>query len=244
MDYRDSDLGVDPKDKAWAQHWFDTHLPDVSRETWGQLEAYVTLLLAAAQSQNLIAASTMANIWSRHIVDSLQLLLHVPAAYRDLPWLDVGTGAGLPAIPIALCRTGPMHMIESRALRCCFLRDAVADLGISDRAFVHEMPISRCNLPPVGIISARAFAPLPKLVALTHRFSHAGTVWVLPKGKNAATEVTMMPKSLQTMFHVKPSITDAAAYILVAKGQLGTAKLTKSNARPQRFRKARQGSAS
>ncbi len=237
------DIIVNAEDKAWARHWFDTHLPDVPRETWGQLEVYVDMLLVAAQSQNLIAASTMATIWSRHIIDSLQLLLHVPGDSGDQVWLDLGTGAGLPAIPIALCRPGPMHMVESRALRCGFLRDVVAELGLGHRAFVHEMPLARCNLDPVGIISARAFAPLPKLLAMTHRFSHAGTFWVLPKGKNAATEVSMMPNDQQSMFHVKPSMTDAAAHIIVAKGRLGAPAAAKSRGKQQKFSKMRKGAA-
>ena len=213
------DMLPDPDDKACAKAWFDANFPDVPREIWSRMEHYVDMLLAEAQHQNLIAASTIGNVWTRHIVDSLQLLLLVPASYASQPWLDVGSGAGLPAIPVALCRSGAVHCIESRALRCAFLRQTADMLGLSPQMSVHEMPAAQCNLAPISIISARAFAPLPKLLAQINRFSNAQTIWVLPKGKNAATEVSMLSQNQQQMFHVKPSVTDAAAQILVAKGR-------------------------
>jgi 16S rRNA (guanine527-N7)-methyltransferase len=212
------------RDKAWAADWFARNLPDVPRETWGQLETYVALLLEAAKAQNLIAASTLDIVWSRHIIDSLQLLRHVPTGKSDDIWLDLGSGAGLPGIPIATCFPGHVHLVESRALRCAFLQLVVKQLGLSDRVTIHEMPLARCALGPVSVISARAFAPLPKLLAAAERFSNGKTHWVLPKGQNAAKEVEILPPVWQKMFHVKPSMTDADAAILYAQGMFTSPK--------------------
>jgi 16S rRNA (guanine527-N7)-methyltransferase len=221
-------MTVDPADKAAAKAWFDAHICDVPREaplssdrTWGLLEAYVELLLAEAQQQNLIAASTIPTLWTRHIVDSLQLLLHQPVGLlltAEEIWLDLGSGAGLPAIPVALCMAAQVHMIESRSLRTEFLADVVEKLGLSGRMTIHAMPVERAQIGPVAVISARAFAPLPKLIGLANRFSGADTIWMLPKGRNAVNEVAALPKAWQDMFHVEQSCTDHDAAILVGKG--------------------------
>jgi 16S rRNA (guanine527-N7)-methyltransferase len=83
--------------KVWLQTQFN-----VSRETMARLEGYVTLLLDEGERQNLIADSTRKHVWARHIVDSAQLLLHAPPVHADAQWIDLGSGAGLPGMIIAI----------------------------------------------------------------------------------------------------------------------------------------------
>ena len=89
-----------------ARAWLDAHF-DVPRETWDRLERYVSLLLSAMDEQNLIAESTRPHVWARHIVDSAQLLLHAKDAGEG-PWMDLGSGAGLPGIVVAYVLSIPL----------------------------------------------------------------------------------------------------------------------------------------
>ncbi len=104
---------------------------DVSRETFARIEAYVDLLRAEATRQNLIAPSTIEAVWDRHILDSAQLVRFEPR--RGASWADIGSGAGLPGLIVALLTDGPITLIEPRRLRAEFLRTAVQQLGLSER---------------------------------------------------------------------------------------------------------------
>lgn len=196
--------------RAWLQAQFD-----VSRETWDQLERYVAILLSAMDEQNLIAESTRPHIWARHIVDSAQLLTH--AGNDDgRDWIDLGSGAGLPGIVIACLVDRPLMMVESRRKRIDFLNDVIADLGLPNaRVFGGRVE----TVPPTkaAIISARAYAPLPKLLDSALHLSDKKTVWVLPKGRNAQNELEAVRPTWQGVFHVEPSVTDADSAIIVAR---------------------------
>lgn len=196
--------------RAWLQAQFD-----VSRETWDQLERYVAILLAAMDEQNLIAESTRPHIWARHIVDSAQLLTHAPNDDgRD--WIDLGSGAGLPGIVIACLVDRPVMMVESRRKRIDFLNGVIADLNLGHaRVFggrVESVPATKA-----AIISARAYAPLPKLIESALHLSDKKTVWLLPKGRNAQNELEAARPTWQGVFHVEPSVTDADSAIIVAR---------------------------
>jgi 16S rRNA (guanine527-N7)-methyltransferase len=116
--------------EAEAQDWLREHL-HVSRETIDRLESFVGFLKRESVSQNLIAASTLDTIWSRHIVDSAQLLTHLPNDQYSGPkpsggaWLDLGSGAGFPGIVAALLTDIPVTLVESRAKRIEYLERAV-----------------------------------------------------------------------------------------------------------------------
>lgn len=194
-----------------AQRWLKDSL-NVSRETWERLEAFVEFLKVEATQQNLISAATLQAIWTRHIVDSAQLLGHVPEAQR---WLDLGTGAGFPGLIVALLSDHDVTLVESRAKRIEYLRRAVDLLGLESRTRIAHMPVERLETATYDIISARAFAPLPRLLDLAARFSTAKTLWLLPKGRNAVKELHEAHGRWQLDFAVKPSITDDQAGILV-----------------------------
>ena len=183
----------------------------VSRET--QLAAFVELLREEAGKQNLIAPSTLDQVWARHIVDSAQLLALAP---DDGAWLDIGSGAGLPGLVVALLRDAPVELVEPRKLRTDFLSRATVELGLHV-VTVHTDKIERTK-GPVAVISARAVAPLIDLFRIArHRSTHS-TVWVLPKGRNAQSEVEDARRKWHGSFHVEPSITAPDSLIVVAKG--------------------------
>jgi len=199
-----------------AKDWLVDHC-HVSRETMEKLDAFVGAVIAENVQQNLISVATIPHIWSRHIVDSAQLLKLYPEPHSALPWLDLGTGAGFPGMVIAILANFPVILVESRRKRFEFLvRQAVA-LGL-DNVTVHGGRLESLTTRQVGVISARAFAPLPKLLGLAHRFSTEKTCWLLPKGRSAREELESVRSSWQGAFHVEPSLTDAEAAIIVATG--------------------------
>jgi 16S rRNA (guanine527-N7)-methyltransferase len=180
-----------------------------------RLETLTAMLAIENTRQNLVAAASLASVWQRHIADSAQLLDYVP--HGTVCWLDLGSGAGFPGLVIAVLRPDfNVHLVESRRRRVEWLAKAVAALGLPQCEVIGRK-IEDAPRLEVGIISARAFAPLPKLIKLARRFSTSDTVWLLPKGRSAAQEVAELPISLKTGFHVEQSATDADSGIIVGR---------------------------
>lgn len=200
-----------------AQDWLRDNF-DVPRETWEQLEGFLALLAEEMPLQNLISKSSADHVWDRHVVDSAQLLLHAPKGGSGKTWMDLGTGAGFPGIIVAILSDYTVQMVESRGRRIAFLETVVKKLGLTEKALVFGKRLENVDSHPVDVISARAFAPLPKLLSLSHRFSTEKTVWLLPKGKNAVRELKGLSPKRQKMFHVEHSLTDPEAGILVGLG--------------------------
>lgn len=200
-----------------AQAWLDSHF-DVSRETREKLDAFIAYLLREATNQNLISASTLDQIWSRHIADSAQLLKLLPSPIKQGEWLDLGSGAGFPGIVIALLSNYNVTLVESRTKRIDYLKRAVQLLDLESRVTVAGMQVERVKTAPYSVISARAFAPLSRLFELAARFSTDKTLWLLPKGRNAAKEWQEVQSDWAGDFRIEPSVTDVDAGILV--GQL------------------------
>ncbi|MFM6852544.1 MAG: 16S rRNA (guanine(527)-N(7))-methyltransferase RsmG [Sphingopyxis sp.] len=191
-----------------------------------RLDAFVALLRAEAGRQNLVSASTLGEgLWVRHIADSAQLLPLVHDGAADDAtlaaggnWADLGSGPGLPGLVIALLAPQwTVHLVESRKLRCTFLRDAISALAIPN-AVVHEKRVEAlATAVPFDVISARAFAPLEKLLSISSHLASESTIWLLPKGQNAVNELSTLPAAWQSLFHVEPSRTDGDARILICQ---------------------------
>lgn len=192
---------------------------DVSRETEERLEAFVAYLLAESDHQNLISASTRDHVWARHIVDSAQLLCHLKApCAAGSTWLDLGSGAGFPGLVAAILAPNTQFiLVESRRKRIEFLKSAAEILGISDQVIVEGRRLETLQSFPADYISARAFAPLDRLLDLAARFSTSKTIWLLPKGRNARNELEAVSNAWQGAFHVEQSLTDADSSIIVAQ---------------------------
>ena len=187
----------------------------VSRETLALLERYADLLSAENQKQNLISRATIDDLWDRHIVDSVQLVRFEP--HSGASWVDIGSGAGLPGMVVACLVEGLVTLVEPRRLRADFLTRTVEALGFGERVVVVQ-----ANVEKVGgkfdVITARAVAPLNRLLAMTHHLSHLKTVWALPKGRSAKSELAEAQRAWQGVFHVEQSVTDADSDILVLTG--------------------------
>lgn len=187
---------------------------DVSRETSDRLERFAELLIAENQVQNLISKSTEADLWNRHFADAAQLIALAP---EGASWIDIGSGAGLPGLVIAILTGAPVTLVEPRRLRADFLSRAVTEMDLTNVTVVHAkgeaVPRAR-----YGVITARAVASVDRLFAMTAHLSHGGTMWVLPKGRSAQSELDEARKSWQGMFRLEPSRTDPDARILIASG--------------------------
>jgi len=184
-----------------------------------RLERLVALLREENTSQNLVSAASLDQVWQRHIVDSAQLLAHV--SRETSPWLDLGTGAGFPGLVIAVLQPdSDVAMVESRARRIDWLERARADLGLSSARVIGDR-LELVESFTAMVISARAFAPLQRLLALAERFSTSDTLWLLPKGRSAVQELHDLRKWRHT-FHVEQSLTDPEAGIIV--GALASTK--------------------
>jgi 16S rRNA (guanine527-N7)-methyltransferase len=204
------------ENEAEVRAWIEGALAPTALQ-WARLERFAAMLVAENDRQNLIAASTIPDLWVRHLADSAQLL----ALDREGEglWIDLGSGPGLPGLVVAILSERPMLLVESRKLRCEFLR-AVADTLDLAHVEVAEAPLERVETRPAATISARAFAPLGKLLDLSARFSTESTHWLLPKGRNAVKELASLPPAWQKMFHVEQSRTDADSQILVGLGRI------------------------
>lgn len=194
-----------------ARAWLEAS-PEANGEAIDRLERLVSMLRVENRKQNLVSAASLDEVWRRHIVDSAQLLAYVPR--ETSPWLDLGTGAGFPGLVIAALRPDcEVVMVESRKRRIDWLECVGADLGLR-RARVVGSRLEAVQAFPAAAISARAFANLTPLLALSARFSTSDTIWLLPKGKSAAQELAELT-GWRHMFHVEQSLTDPSAGIVV-----------------------------
>ena len=185
-----------------------------------RLERFGTLLAEENTRQNLVAAASLAQMWQRHFADSAQLLTHVSRETRSSlekegVWLDLGTGAGFPGLLVSLMRPNwNIRLVESRRRRVEWLQRCVEELGLT-RCEVEGSTLQQVEAFEARVISARAFAPLPKLLSLSARFSTQDTLWVLPKGQRAAQELAELPRRFAKAFHVEQSVTDDTSGVIV-----------------------------
>ena len=196
-----------------ARRWLSDHA-GVSREKIAALERYVDLLRAETERQNLIAASTRDRIWARHIVDSAQLVMYARGATG--PWVDVGSGAGLPGIVTAILTGLRTVLIEPRRLRAEFLVMVAQELDLTNVA-VQQTSSQRTEGVKASVILARALAFLSEIFAISRALATEQTVWILPKGRNALNELESAKQDWHGVFHVEQSLTDPESSIIIAR---------------------------
>ena len=182
----------------------------VSRETQDRLEAYADLLIRWQSRINLVGPRTIPDLWHRHILDSGQLALHC----RALPgvWYDLGSGGGFPGLVLAILGLGPVQLVESDQRKCAFLREAarVTETEVS----VHASRIDALAGRTARTISARALAPLPRLLELAAPLLGADTTLWLWKGQDVEAELTQTAKYWRMRVERRSSITDPKATLL------------------------------
>jgi 16S rRNA (guanine527-N7)-methyltransferase len=186
----------------------------VPRETIPKVEAFLSLLREENERQNLVSRASLDSVWARHVADSAQLVRFAPPGAAS--WLDLGAGAGFPGLIVALLHPARVTLVESRKLRADFLRRAAIVLGLESKVDIVCSRVEKMAPRAFDVIGARAFAPLDRLLALGRPFSTTGTIWVLPKGRNAQTELDAARSSWQGDFRIEPSLTDPEAGIVIA----------------------------
>ncbi|PZU11899.1 16S rRNA (guanine(527)-N(7))-methyltransferase RsmG [Sphingomonas sp.] len=190
---------------------------NVPHETFARLEQLAELVSSENERQNLIAPSTLPIMWSRHILDSAQLIWL--ANERVGTWLDIGSGGGFPGIVVGIMRPGPTMLVEPRSKRAAFLREVTETLGVADRVKVFASRVETAPLEgKVSIISARAVAALPALFHMAAAHATESTIWLLPKGRSAADEVAEARREWQGEMQLVPSLSDPDSAIVVAQG--------------------------
>ncbi|MCL4146566.1 UNVERIFIED_CONTAM: hypothetical protein GTU68_039016 [Idotea baltica] len=192
---------------------------DVSRETLERLQIYVDLVLKWQPAQNLIAPSTIPDIWTRHVADSLQTRWSYPEARV---WMDIGSGAGFPGVVTAILMAdddagGHVHMIESNQRKAAFLRTALRETG--SKGTVHagriESVAKEWTLGPVDAVSARALASLDLLMALSEPFTRQGARAVFHKGQDFQREVNEVTARWDFDMIEKTSLVDPMSRMLL-----------------------------
>lgn len=176
----------------------------VSRETEALLARFENLLLERNQSLSLISDSTADIIWTRHFLDSAQLLSLIPAP--DRPLIDLGTGAGFPGLVLAILGLPHVHLVENNMQKVAFLRGVVEALGLS--VTVHGMKSDAVKPFAAGTVTARALKPLDQLIGFGGRFLGAGSVCLFPKGRRAEEEMAVAARKWHMKTERFPSVTD------------------------------------
>jgi 16S rRNA (guanine527-N7)-methyltransferase len=200
---------------------------NVSRETIERLAAYERLLRQWQKAVNLVAPGTLDDIWHRHFADSAQLLPLAPPART---WVDLGSGAGFPGLVIAILLAGRgegkarVTLIESNARKCAFLREIVRETGIGACVFVDILSIrietaaTQASLRGPDVVSARALAPLGKLIGLAAPLFASSTVGLFLKGRDAAAELEAAEKAWKFKVELVRSRTERDGRIVVVRG--------------------------
>lgn len=186
---------------------------DVSRETFERLEAVLACLDAYRQRMNLIGPAEWAHIWRRHIADSLYLLPHVP---NDSRVLDLGSGGGFPALPLACALTslgqGHVTMVETVGKKANFLRAAIDAAGL--HATVRQGRVERVVDVETDFVTARAFAPLPKLMEYASPWLENGATGLFHKGERWKEELTAASKGWTFTYEAIPKRDGGSGIIL------------------------------
>jgi 16S rRNA (guanine527-N7)-methyltransferase len=174
----------------------------VSRETLAKLERLTEELRRWQGVKNLVGPSTIADVWTRHIADSVQLHEMAPL---EGTWIDMGSGGGFPGLVVAILRSeaglGRTHLIEANDRKCAFLRQIVRQNGLDAEVHAGRIETVLPTLPQAAVISARAVAPLAMLLDWSNVMLREGAVGIFPKGQDVETELA--EAALSWAFHAE-----------------------------------------
>ena len=191
---------------------------NVSRETLEDYRAWHALLLKWNRRINLVSPKALDDFWRRHALDSWQITPHIPKDARS--FIDLGSGAGFPGISIAIdCKArgrGEVLMVEAAGKKTSFLRAVIRELGLPARASSERA--EDLEPAPYDVISARAFAPFPKLMSYAQPFWGQNSLGLLLKGESAPEELTEAEKSWSYEVETVPSLSDPTGRLLKVTG--------------------------
>lgn len=210
----------------------------VSRETRDRLDIYLAELRRWQTIKNLVGSKTLDDAWNRHIVDSLQLATLAPGRV----WADLGTGAGLPGVVLAIADPRlHVHLVESDQRRCAFLRHVSHLLSLSVTIWNERIEVAADRLDPApDVVTARALAPLTDLLGFGENMLKAGAIGLFPKGRDHAAELTEARRSWTFEADLVPSRTDADGRIVRVHGFEGRRIVDRDSSDPIRKRDRRQ----
>lgn len=186
-------------------------LANVSRETSERLEIYFSILKAWQQKINLVSTKTLDDVWRRHMLDSIQLISHIPPAANTI--VDLGSGAGFPGLILAIATGQKIALIESNGRKCAFLREAArqtnADVDIQNRR-IESIKLD----DPADVITARACAPLSTLLNYSQNLRAKNGTCLFLKGKDVQQELTESAKKWNISHSLHESMSDSSGAIV------------------------------
>ncbi|MGH7191036.1 MAG: 16S rRNA (guanine(527)-N(7))-methyltransferase RsmG [Acetobacteraceae bacterium] len=175
-----------------------------------RLDSFADLLSLWNTRINLVSRRELPNLWSRHIADSLQLIPLLPSPLSRA--IDLGSGAGFPGLVLAIAAGIPFTLIEADQRKAAFLAEAARTTGTE--VDIRNIEIAQAKVSPARLVTARALAPLPALLALAEPFVAVGGFALFPKGKKVAAELTAASRQWQMHVEQFPSRTDPAGSLL------------------------------
>jgi len=183
-------------------------------ETRERLKAFRDLLIRWNATINLVSRRDLPVLWERHITDSLQLTaLADPVPERII---DLGSGGGFPGLVLAIATGAHVHLIEEDQRKCAFLREAARITAAP--VSVHAARIEAVSIPPAPVVTARALAPIARLLALAEpKLVPGGACWFL-KGREAEAELAAAARDWAMTVERRPSVTDPAGVVLRLSG--------------------------
>ncbi len=189
----------------------------VSRESLTRLGLLARLVQEWQPRINLISPTTMDDIWTRHIFDSVQLLSFISPHVTAIA--DLGSGGGFPALVLAACHPAKIHMYESNGKKGAFLQEALRRMKVQGevhrgRLIQRKAPV---DMPDVQLVTARAFAPLDELIGYAQPFLNRGSYALFHKGQDVDAELTQAAKSWKISVQKHSSQTDSKSVILEIK---------------------------
>jgi 16S rRNA (guanine527-N7)-methyltransferase len=179
----------------------------ISDQSMDRLRTYEQILIEWQGKMNLVGPATLPDIWSRHFLDSGQLLaLSGPAGYSG-HWLDMGAGAGFPGLVLAALGAERLTLVDSTAKKCRFLEAAAEAMGVRGQVTIKNARIESLSPISTDLLTARACAPLDLLLTWGYRFSRGTTRWLLLKGQDVDAELTSAAKCwiLSPTLHISQS---------------------------------------
>lgn len=194
----------------------------VSRETLARFETYAALLTRWQKTINLVAPSTLGDVWHRHFADSAQLIRHAPAGATR--WLDLGSGAGFPGLVLAILAAehgGQRHtLIESDTRKAAFLREVARETGVAVEIVTARIELAEtaAKVGEINSVTARALAPLPRLASWVAPYFGSNTVGLFLKGRDVAAELDEAKRCWDFDFQLFPSVTDEAGRVVMLSG--------------------------
>ena len=180
------------------------------KNIFNTLMEYKKILLNENHKMNLIGKSTIDDFDQRHIIDCIQIIKHMPDKKKQV--MDIGTGAGLPGVLLSILGYQNLHLVEKSPKKSAFLEICKAHLGLNYK--IHTKPIAEISGVNIDYITARAFAPIEKIITATKEIIHKKTIYVLLKGKSYLSELNLINPQKYSWKNY-PSITSEESKIIV-----------------------------